>query len=96
VKVVSVAGVTEGKIAANMVEVVGAGRQNVLERNRIVSVDKGVDSRQRNAGERILYKALDRRSVAGLLDAELAVSLPPDGDARNGLQLGAAPAVAVL
>ena len=84
----------EGEIAFGRIEIVAAETQLARQRNCVVEVDQRVDLRQRAARQHALDQPLDRRTVAGALDAEALVGGAPRGDAGNGGQLGPVPTYA--
>ena len=89
---VALARVAEGERRRDAVEIVGAERQHVGERHRIVEIDERIHARERPAREHVLDQPLDRGAIARLLDAEALVGGAPRRDAGDLRQLRPAPA----
>ena len=88
----SPARIAEGKVAADHIEIVRAERNDMRQRDGVVGVDESVDLGQGAAGKNVLDQPLDRGAIAGLLDAEGAISLPPRRDPRDFGQFRSTPA----
>src|SRR5882724_10049589 len=75
--------ITECERRRHAVEIVGADRHSIERGDRVVGVDQSVYPRQAGATLNILEQAFDGAAVAGLLDAEGAIGLPPGFQLRD-------------
>ena len=88
---VALARIAEGNRRRDLGEIVGAERQHMRERHRVVEIDECVHAREWPAREHVLDQPLDRGAIARLLDAEAFVGGAPRRDTGNLRQLRAAP-----